>query len=660
MGQGTSALTDIQSELAEKFTSNESLGPNDPFWNRLLSSFNKTPQTREKQESVVSALSVFNENLLVNNFYTGNVGALMYVFLERSLELKDCVHLQDHLFTWQSYNALFVLRCVLSQWVDRLDESQLQAEFQSVPNLHAGKILYPPDILESFINRLIELLVDLPVSEVTYHLYLEIMNVLLVLCSHQMFTRCWKGEDSSIFRILFSERCRIHAGVLVKRLLANFVQRIPVPHTWFGQSEGGSVVLGLTSSLWNVLTFNRNTPIVEESPLAELSLLVLLVLSYQSEEENPYRSAMVTFSDSEDESEISPVHTSASFKMSYSNLLLALCEHLEDERVSLVLYTLLHEHDRFRQFILVQENIESLVLPHLKVLYGVPSCGSRHVYMILINLLILSESDDFNIAVHSRILKSVPWFTERNLTDISLGGLMIIIILRTVQYNILKTRDRYLHSNCLATLANMASRFRNLSTYVAQRLVSFLETMSKRYMRQVTLVKNSVKIEINGEAGQHPEKDQSVQDLEATEEILQMILGTLNAVLYSQLSNNPNLVYALLYKKEILDIFKNNSTFSDLTYNIATIVGHFSKSLSQNDEVLAVEQIFEFIKVGAQEFSKDRLKVLSELKFRYVEEKHPEEFFLPYIWYLLYQTTELYWCPSSIRLFSSEKQECDT
>lgn len=78
---------------------------------------------------------------------------------------------------------------------------------------------------------------------------------------------------------------------------------------------------------------------------------------------------------------------------------------------------------------------------------------------------------------------------ERALTDISLGGLLILIVIRTVQYNMLKMRDKYLHTNCLAALANMSAHFRNLHPYVSQRLVSLFETLAKKYNRLVTRLK---------------------------------------------------------------------------------------------------------------------------------------------------------------------------
>lgn len=55
---------------------------------------------------------------------------------------------------------------------------------------------------------------------------------------------------------------------------------------------------------------------------------------------------------------------------------------------------------------------------------------------------------------------------------------------------VLCQQDKYLHTNCLAALANMSSQFRSLHPYVCQRLVSLFEKLSKRH----TLLCESLKM----------------------------------------------------------------------------------------------------------------------------------------------------------------------
>jgi hypothetical protein len=41
------------------------------------------------------------------------------------------------------------------------------------------------------------------------------------------------------------------------------------------------------------------------------------------------------------------------------------------------------------------------------------------------------------------MVKGIDWYTERILGEISLGGLFILVVIRTIQHNMLKMRVRY-------------------------------------------------------------------------------------------------------------------------------------------------------------------------------------------------------------------------
>lgn len=92
-------------------------------------------------------------------------------------------------------------------------------------------------------------------------------------------------------------------------------------------------------------------------------------------------------------------------------------------------------------------------------------------------------------------LKAIPWYTERNISEITLGGLLILVVIRTIQYNMLRMRDKYLHTNCLAALANMSGQFRWLHPYVAQRLVSLFETLARKHSRLESQFKQQKNVE---------------------------------------------------------------------------------------------------------------------------------------------------------------------
>lgn len=46
----------------------------------------------------------------------------------------------------------------------------------------------------------------------------------------------------------------------------------------------------------------------------------------------------------------------------------------------------------------------------------------------------------FVILSLSQVLKNISWYTERSLTEISLGSLLILVVIRTIQFNMTRTR----------------------------------------------------------------------------------------------------------------------------------------------------------------------------------------------------------------------------
>ena len=136
--------------------------------------------------------------------------------------------------------------------------------------------------------------------------------------------------------------------------------------------------------------------------------------------------------------------------------------------MTLLLYMLLHRNPNVKEYIMKRSDIQLLVIPILRILYHAPDNTSHHIYMSLIILLILSEDEFFNKRVHEIVslnhflqiintialiniktklytnffqtLKGITWYTERSISEISLGGLLILVVIRTIQYNMLKMR----------------------------------------------------------------------------------------------------------------------------------------------------------------------------------------------------------------------------
>jgi len=493
------------------------------------------------------------------------------------------------------------------------------------------------------------------------------------------------GRPSKTFdKMLRSSTLTDLAPKLSQNLCQRFIANEEAPPDIYepgSERAGGSLVLSFASGLWNILTFGysnvsasaqppsasgtgansqenqANLEMWSKNPLAELSqLLLLLLINHSSSSSQPeapeapedhcYRMALYhCYSHKESENDVSEPMAKTSFPIDFTKLFHALNQATHTEEGTLLLYTLLHRNYAFKTFVLASSDIDLLVVPLLKTLYSADERNNHHTYMSLIILLILSEDEFFNGYVHDNVVKDVDWYGERVLGEISLGGLIILVVIRTIQHNMLKMRDKYLHTNCLAALANMSSQFKNLHPYVCQRILSLFEALSKRYYRVVATLQG-----MDNFTEEDKERSCDVaSDVGALEEVLRMILEIINSTLISQNKSNSNFIYTLLYHQHIFEPFHKHPNFQDLLLNIKTVIEFYNKKLEPMKEgTLGVHEMQEFIRQTAIQFPTEKLKKFPDLRFKYVEEEQPEDFFVPYTWSLI--KNKIYWNPDKISL----------
>eukprot|EP00884_Botryococcus_braunii_P022736 jgi/Botrbrau1/9146/Bobra.160_3s0019.1 len=274
------------------------------------------------------------------------------------------------------------------------------------------------------------------------------------------------------------------------------------------------------------------------------------------------------------------------------------------------------------------------------------------MYMLLIIILILSQDAAFARNIHSISLVSVPWYKDRLLSNTTLGSLLVIVLLKTAHYNLAKLKDVYLHTNTLAALANLAPHVSHLSSHASQRLVSLFDMLARRYQRLVR----------EGEAAGDP--DLHAAEVRVYADFLRIVLEILNCILTSRLSENPELVYALLHRQEVFAPFRLLPRFSELVNNIELVLNFFNQRVDAARESRggnwSVERVLDCIKANVTHWRPQQLKQFPELRFTYEEEASPEDFFVPYVWTLVVTHCGLPWNPQHIALFSPGPVDLDS
>lgn len=267
----------------------------------------------------------------------------------------------SNIFSWQTFNALFTVRCIIKYLSETVSETQLleHIDCQKDNGVNA----------ETLIGALVGIIVDVPLKDFTYAVHLEAVTTILVLlstfsCNHNNI----KADKSTIYRIIMKGKHSIHAPLLVKSLLQNFIEHRKAPPA-FAATQGQSIVLGIATELWSILTFNRKageglevSENAEEVPLATQSLLLILVLTnHCTMQVNPYRQSLFSCANSGDNNPIQPTLAATLFKVDYNALYSILCRRASGDSATLLLYLLLHRNPSFKSYVLARADLDQLV-----------------------------------------------------------------------------------------------------------------------------------------------------------------------------------------------------------------------------------------------------------------------------------------------------------
>lgn len=325
----------------------------------------------------------------------------------------------------------------------------------------------------------------------------------------------------------------------------------------------GSVsVLWLPVTAYNMLV---GTDLgIRPSPLGDASQLLLMALvnhTLSPSDPNPYRKAMAQLHDVVSFGGVEPSSPSGSAigmfpAVSYGALYETIGKTLVDERSTLLLYQLLQSCLPFREYVLVRSDLETLIIPLLKLLYNVKQQNLSQFYLLSIILLILSQDASFGTNSHRTMVNGLDWYKERSLGQISLGSLLMIILLRTAHRNFSCMRDAYLHTNTIAAFTNFAGSAVGLHSHAAQRLLSLIEVLCRAYVK------------LSSENGASGSTSGEERDLQFLSDFLRILMEVTNGIITTNLPSNPELVYAVLHRQQVLDTLSAFPQFGDVLENL--------------------------------------------------------------------------------------------
>lgn len=671
--------------LIGEFVGDKSFPLTSDYWQKLLELplYLRWPSHRVRRACQLFAM---------NNCKTRH---LVKILINLAWCLQECVSASDMAspaFS-KALNALFVSSVFLKYLIentrsDNFEELYLSLdETDPVPNnfsegQHVGNLIMFSSL--NFIGKV-------NVSPGTYLLHQELLNFIVIASSTQLLSGPTPGPNDIhpfIDAAMAQESSLVN--MVVRKLLLNYITRPQFSvntssSVLFSEGNQPGVLRRVSSAAASLVLLPLNYLVssigeASRSSIAEGSLHVLLILSFYRKcisvdyvkdkslnssseslpkeetyfSENPFCKALenaldVEFdrADIEGNADFGPV-----VRLPFASLFDTLGMCLSNENSVLLLYSLVHGNPNFLEYVLVRTDADTLLMPMLETLYNAPDRTSNHIYMVLVIFLILSQDSTFNASLHKLILPNVPWYKERLLNQTSLGSLVVIILIRTVKYNLSKLRDVYLHTNCLATLANMAPHVHRLSAYASQRLVSLFDMLSRKYNKLAEITNDKMNTGDGALRGDSLAEDPSAE-LHIYTDFLRLVLDILNAILTYALPRNPEVVYAIIHRQEVFLPFKNHPRFNELLENVYQVLDFFNSRIDAQklDGEWSVEKVLQLIVDYSRSWRGEGMKTFTQLRFTYEQESHPEEFFIPYVWQMVLSQRAFTFNASSINLF---------
>merc|ERR1712013_508149 len=256
---------------------------------------------------------------------------------------------------------------------------------------------------------------------------------------------------------------------------------------------------------------------------------------------------------------------------------------------------MLRSNMAYRKFVIMATDMSLLLGPVLKDLYSSGDQDSDELGEKFELLQIMCKDDLFNQAIHSCSKSgSFAWYKEKALKNTKLGGMLILILLRSILQN---KNDTIFQKTCMNILVDMSVQISLLDLYPSERLVACLEILLKKHSR---LVLSSETLDAN-----------NIEDL-----VKNLIVIISNALINQ---NNPNLVYSLLYKREILTSYtKQTDEFVEHFQNVNNLLDHVSQKIEElNDDsnsIIDTSYLLSIIQAAILEYPKEEFSSLKTNK----------------------------------------------
>lgn len=444
----------------------------------------------------------------------------------------------------------------------------------------------------------------------TMALHLACVRLLLIACSSQLMFDLDDAEAREVGHPLARRLLDIAShdakltGTLMCALMRQIVARPPnsgdicetgsdsVDLQAGGLTRGVASAFSALFSMRSAKSLRRDVPSMAPralmrsahavpSPLGDECAHVFLALcshsAFGTRDENPFRVAVKNFKDVASRSSV-PANKRDSTLVDFEQMIMALCEGVSTDTGLLMLYLLISTNSRFLRHVGTSVSTARIVEDLVKELYGAEMNGLAHVSQLIVAvLLIMSQDVNFNRSMQTLECTSTNWYKERIVQKCSLGSMIFIVLTRALKYDCSSSEMVAKDLKLLGTIANLACVTRAISGYAAQRLVDVLALFTRKRTKLHRL---------QAEKSKDDALNSPISDIEVCEDFIRIVFEILNCLVtdLDSLEHNPEIVYALMHREEVLLMYRTHPDLAEYVQNIEGILLHYHNAVDSMQE----------------------------------------------------------------------------
>ncbi|KXN69552.1 hypothetical protein CONCODRAFT_165605 [Conidiobolus coronatus NRRL 28638] len=583
---------------------------------------------REEEDIIIRTINKYSPELIFD--HNCNKINRIVKFIISSCPVRSSIKVKPQISNSVS-NALFFTQKLIKLMLNSLYFNQLVAQIDGP----AKEINIPKEFnfLDSkkdkpqyfvFIDWLIEVVISLELeSIVSINFYHQALVTLLTLASHDSYSL----DDAYVLNYILINHGH-NANIIINRCLSLYF----VPKTLEGYSLTGMFSyaysclfdgIGVAAKQQNRLDFRlKSAHYPNTLSYLAVHLISLLCFTNTIDNKNPFIKVFEDY--------FEPISGGGSgvegtdfFRLDISQVYYILTPNLHIEETSVLFYLFSIKNTEFLNYCCSVAEPDKLIIPIIKLIYesAIQNNKLAHCHILLPTLLAFCNDSLYIESLQKTMVHKQAWFQERLFRSIPLCELIMLVVIKVFNINLVGIKNQFIHSLSLSCIASLGKQLHNIHPLLVQKIISLVDIGYKNLLKY----------------GQ-PNRDRGdkLEGIKIFEEIIYIVLITINTIVAKGLPSSSQFVYGLLLRNDKLLQLQSHPLISPIVENLLAVVSYYQSKLSEIDsQLMTADELMVKVQQISKACNPQNNKPLPTLSIQYIQIDSNYDFWKMYVWILI-------------------------